>query len=113
MNLYGTLHSFLPGVLAITVENNREIVASGDLDRAVNDGHECHLFNIEEIRALLLDSGVTDFELHANGWLIPNSGVEIPESDPVVWQFLFEAELRASRESPGAGTHIIAWGRLP
>jgi hypothetical protein len=113
MNLYGTIHSFLPGVLALDVENNREIVTSGNLDRMVNDGHECHLFHVDEIRALLVACGLNDVELHADGWLIPNSSVEIPDGDTAVWQFLFEAELRASRESPGAGTHIIAWGRVP
>ncbi len=113
MNLFGTIHSFLPEVLAIPVETNREIMASGNLDRIVNEGHECHLFRIDELKALLTACRLNDIEFHANGWLIPNSGVEVPEDDSPVWQLLFETERQASQESPGAGTHIIAWARVP
>jgi hypothetical protein len=112
MNLHGTIHSSLPSVLATAVENNREIMATGDLNRAIN-GHECHLFRIDEIQELLESCGLTEVELHANGWLVPINGIESLEEHSEIWQFLFEAELRASRESPGAGTHVIAWSRVP
>ncbi len=113
MSLHGTLHSFLSGVIAIAVEDNRKVLATGNLDRAINDGHECHLFRPDELRSLLEVGGLREIELHANGWLVPNGGVGIPEGDPAVSQFLLEAELEASRDCPGAGTHIIAWGRVP
>ena len=113
MNLFGTIHGFLPGVLAVALDDNRQIVANGNLDRKVNDGHECHMFRVDEIRGLLVSCGLNDLEFYANGWLIPNTGVQISESDSELWEFLFETELKASRESPGAGTHIIAFGRAP
>jgi len=113
MNLHGSMHAFLPGVLAVELARNRQIVASGDLGRDINESrHECHMFRVDELRALLVAHGLRDVELHASGWLTPASGVEIAEGD-AAWPFLFEAELAASRESPGAGTHIIAWARVP
>ena len=45
--------------------------------------------------------------------MIPNDDIEAPEVGTEAWNMLFEAELQASAESPGAGTHIIAWGRVP
>jgi SAM-dependent methyltransferase len=113
MSLFGTIHRFLPGVLPLPVETNRQIFSSGDLPRDVNDGHECHLFRVEELRTLLRDAGLEELELHASGWLIPNGEVEIPDPDTAAWRMLLEAETRASAEVPGAGTHLIAWGRAP
>ena len=110
MNLLGTIHTFLPAVLTIPVSTNQEILKSGDLTRTVNEGHECHMFRVSELSQLLTDSGLEAIELHASGWLIYGNDVEIPEPHTDAWRYLFEAELEASRESPGAGTHIIAWG---
>jgi len=113
MNLFGTLHRFLPSVLLLPIEVNRQILRSGDLTRDVNDGHECHLFRVDELRTLLRDAGLEDVELHAAGWLIPNGDVEVPEPGTEAWTMLLETELKASAESPGAGTHLIAWGKAP
>jgi SAM-dependent methyltransferase len=111
MSLYGTMHRFLPGVLVIPPAKNRQILASGDLDRDTNERHECHMFRVAEIRELLVGSGLKDVELYASGWLTTDS-VNLPEVDSDEWRFLLEAEVEASRESPGAGTHIIAWCRV-
>jgi SAM-dependent methyltransferase len=111
MSLYGTVHRFLPGILPFPVEVNEEILRTGDLSRAVNDGHECHLYRVEELRDLLSGAGLDEIELHASGWLVPNGEFDFPEVGSEAWHMLLDAELRASAETPGAGTHIIAWAR--
>jgi len=115
MSLNGALHHHLRGVMALPLELNREIVASGDLPREVS-GHECHMFRVDELAALLTDAGLVDVELAASGFLLPlevPEGLHLPEVGSDEWHWLLEAELAASVESPGAGTHIIAWARVP
>jgi SAM-dependent methyltransferase len=112
MNLYGSLHTFLPGVLALPVATNRQIAATGNLDRLDNERHECHMFRVEEFRQVLSTSGITDIKLYAAGWLVQHEDLDLPDVDSEMWRFLFEAELVATTESPGCGTHIIAWGRV-
>jgi SAM-dependent methyltransferase len=116
MSLHGALHHHLGGVLVLPLELNRRIVASGDLPREVS-GHECHMFRVDELAALLTDAGFVDVELSASGFLlpleVPSAGLALPESGSAEWEWLLEAELAASVESPGAGTHIIAWARVP
>lgn len=111
MSLFGTVHRFLPGILPLSVEVNEGILRTGDLPRTVNDGHECHLYRVEELRSLLATAGLRDIELFASGWLVPNGEFELPEEGSRAWSMLLEADLRASSESPGAGTHIIAWAK--
>lgn len=111
MSLYGSLHNLLRGALAVPLETNRRIVASGDLPREVS-GHECHMFRVDELEAMLTDAGLTDLELSASGFLIPLDGPDLPEIGSAEWEWLLEAELAASAESPGAGTHIIAWAKV-
>ncbi len=113
MSLYGTVHQFLPDVLAFSVEVNRRILSTGDLPRHVNKGHECHMFRVEELRALLTRAGLRNIELFAENWLISGNETNVPEEGTDGWHMLMEAELRASAESPGAGTHILAWARVP
>ena len=112
MSLHGALHHHLRGVLAVPLELNRVIVASGDLPREVS-GHECHMFRVDELAALLTDAGLVDVDLSASGFLISVEGLDLPEVGSAEWEWLLEAELAASIESPGAGTHIIAWARVP
>ena len=115
MSLHGALHHHLRGVLALPLELNRQIVASGDLPREVS-GHECHMFRVDELAALLTDAGLVDVELSASGFLlpleVPAEGLDLPEVGSAEWEWMLEAELAASVESPGAGTHIIAWARV-
>jgi len=115
MSLHGALHHHLRGVLAVPLESNRQIVASGDLPREVS-GNECHMFRVDELETLLTDAGLVDVELSASGFLIPLvpvEGLDLPEIASAEWKWLLEAELAASVESPGAGTHIIAWAKVP
>jgi hypothetical protein len=91
MSLYGTLHRFLPGVLALPIEINREVLSTGDLSRDVNDGHECHLFRVAELRGLLRDGGLEVIEVHASGWLVPNGEMELPEPGSEACQMLLAA----------------------
>lgn len=112
MNLYGSVHQALPEILAERVEVNRRILSTGDLPRDINKGHECHMFRVEELRALLSDAGLKDLELFAENWLIPSNETEVPEEGTDAWNMLLEAELGASAESPGAGTRIISWARV-
>lgn len=114
MCLFGTIHRRLAGVLTVDPETNRGIVATGDLPRDVATGHECHLFRPQELQELLDAAGLTSRELHATGWLVHDeSPLDLPEPGSDAWEWLLEAELAASEASPGAGTHILAWGRAP
>jgi len=112
MSLHGSLHHHLRGVLAVPLELNRRIVASGDLPREVS-GNECHMFRVDELAALLTDAGLVDLELSASGFLASVGGVDLPEIGSAECEWLLDAEWAASIESPGAGTHIIAWARVP
>jgi SAM-dependent methyltransferase len=113
MNLFGTIHSYLPGVLNTDMATNEHVLRSGDFRRTIESGHEYHLFRVRELRELLISSGLRDVELFATGWVVPDNTIAIPDRDTDAWRFLFEVELEASQESPGAGTHILAWGRVP
>lgn len=112
MSLHGSLHNLLRSALAVPLETNRHIVASGDLPREVS-GHECHMFRVDELEAMLADAGLVDVELSASGFLIPLEELDLPEIGSAEWEWLLEADLAASVESPGAGTHIIAWAKVP
>ena len=112
MSLHGVLHHHLRGVLAVPLEMNRRVVASGDLPREVS-GHECHMFHVDELASLLANAGLVDVQLSASGFLLPFGAVDLPEIGSAEWEWLLEAELAASDESPGAGTHIIAWATVP
>lgn len=113
MNLFGSMHTYLPGVLELPAAANREILRTGDVTRGENNGHECHMFRVNELRELMTHAGLDDIQLHANGWIIPNDDAVVPDTGSEAWEFLLDAEREASRESPGAGTHIIAWGHAP
>lgn len=112
MSLFGAMHRFYQWILPMPVSVNQAIIESGDLPRDINDGHECHMFRVDELRDLLRGAGLRDIECHASGWLIPNGEFTLPEQGTEAWTMLLDADLRASAEMPGAGTHIIAWGRV-
>jgi SAM-dependent methyltransferase len=113
MNLLGSIRRSLPKVLATPLAANRRILETGDLQRDdTPDGHECHMFRSDELRELLTDGGLEEVELYANGWLVPDDDAEVPEEGTAAWQWLFAAELEASKESPAASTQIIAWAKV-
>jgi hypothetical protein len=103
----------LPGVLGIDAAVNERILSGGSLTRDVNEGHECRLYQLEELHSLLDAAGLEDIEIQAPGWLTAVHDTELPPEGSAQWRFLLNAELRASRESPAAGTHLLASARAP
>jgi SAM-dependent methyltransferase len=119
MSLWGSVHHLLPGVFEIPPEENRQIVATGDLapDKSEQLSHFCHMFRAAELRALLEGCGL-EVELLSASDCLSATWAEFLESvrrDDVLWQHLIEMELEACRE-PGCvdmGTHTIAVCRKP
>lgn len=114
MSLWGTIHMALNGVLALPVEVNRKVIASGDLvpETYDNEGHYMHMFRADELRSWLAGSGVQVLTLSAANALTNTWGEQLAEArqDVNVWANLLAWELEASAE-PGAldmGTHILA-----
>lgn len=118
MSIWGTVHSTLPGVLALPVETNREVVRTGRLDPARGiGGHACHMFRAAELRAALEAAGLAVETLSASNCVSTQWAPELEaiEQDPVKWAHLLELEFEACRE-PGCvdlGTHIITVARKP
>jgi hypothetical protein len=71
------------------------------------------MFRVDELASLLSDAGLVDVELSASGFLISMQRLDLPEIGSAEWEWLLEAELAASVESPAAGIHIIAWAKAP
>jgi SAM-dependent methyltransferase len=119
MSLWGGVHHFLPGVLKVPPDVNRQIISSGDLsrDRPEVSTHFCHMYRASELRSLLEDSGVAIEVLSASDCLSANweELLEPLQKDEAIWQHLLEMEIEACRE-PGCvdmGTHLIAVCRKP
>jgi SAM-dependent methyltransferase len=119
MSMWGAVHHFLPGVLDLDPDVNREIIASGDLcaERAEASTHFCHMYRAAELRALLTQGGLEVEVLSASDCLSATWAelLEDVRKDDVLWQHLLEMELEACRE-PGCvdmGTHTIAVCRKP
>jgi len=116
MGLWGTVHGALPGVLALPVEVNRDVVRTGRLNPARGTGtHYCHMFRAAELRAALEAAGLAVEAISASNGLSAAWGEELAaiEQDPAKWAHLLELEFEACRE-PGCvdmGTHIIAVAR--
>lgn len=113
MSLLGSCHRILPRVLQ-DLPNTRAAFRTGDLARADNQGHECHLFRLDEFREILDGAGLEEIDVSSPGWLSlvwPDDS--LPEVGTDEWNFLLEAEIDAGRSCPGAGTHMIAWGTKP
>ena len=117
MSLWGTVHQYLEGVLAVDVEANRLILGTGDLTpRTIGPGrHYCHMFRIEEVRDLMLNAGLALDLLSASdclsvGWAEQLS--QIDRGDPR-WEHLIEMEVDACRDPgcAGLGSHIVVAAR--
>jgi len=113
MNLFGTIHEYLPGVMRGDALANARWLQDGVLLRELNDGHECKLYRESELRELLRTAGFEDVRIEAPGWLAGVHKLELPESGSPQWRYLLAAELAASREVPAAGTHLVAFARKP
>ena len=114
MSLWGTVHHYLPGVLALDPAMNQEIVATGDLgpDKAEATTHFSHLYRAAEFRGVLERAGAAIEVLSASNCLSATWGERLADvqREGATWQHLMEMELEACRE-PGCldmGTHLIA-----
>lgn len=117
MSLWGAVHEFLPGVLALPPEVNRPIVATGDLCPATypEANHHAHMYRAAELRDVLEREGLEVIEMSASNCLSAARGDQLDEvrQDETQWAHLLEMELEACRE-PGCvdlGTHTIAVAR--
>jgi len=119
MSLWGSVHQYLPGVLKIDPETNREIIATGDLSpETIGAGrHYTHMYRANEFRRFLEDGDLTLETLSASDCLSTNWSDlldEVDENDPT-WEHLIEMEIEACQE-PGCldmGTHMIAICKKP
>jgi SAM-dependent methyltransferase len=117
MSLWGSVHQYLEDVLSVDIEANRRILETGDLvpETAGSGRHYCHMFRLDELRALLLNAGLTIDLLSASDCLSVGSAAllaTLDEDDPA-WGHLMEMELEACRDPgcTGMGSHIIAVAR--
>ena len=114
MSLWGVVHRFLEGVLALPVEVNRRIVRTGNLcpDTYAGSKHNAHMYRAAELRALLEGRGLTVLDMSACNCVSTVWGERLHEirKNPAQWEHLLELELEACSE-PGCldmGTHTIA-----
>ena len=118
MGLWGSLHEYLGGVLAVSPEANAHIISTGDLTPELAPGsHRCHLFRAAELRACLEAAGAQVEAMSASNAVTTRwaDRLEDVRQRPEEWQFLLDTEVAACRE-PGCldvGTHIIALCRRP
>lgn len=117
MSLWGSAHLRLDGVLAIPVENNQKITATGDVVPGSFEGskHFMHMFRAVEFRDWLAGANLTVLALSASnclslGW--DELLVEI-RADKEKWGELLRMELEACAEegSLNMGTHLIGVAR--
>lgn len=114
MSLWGTVHSYLPGVLDIAPEQNARIIESGDIvpETLPESRHHCHMFRAVELRRLLEQHDLHVTALAASNTLSTNWGDKLADirQSPAQWNELLRMEIEASREEGciDMGTHIIA-----
>lgn len=117
MCLWGTIHEYLDGVLGYSGEENKKIVATGDLtaENAKFASHFCHLFRSAELRAFFESHGLEVVDMAACNVLTSVYGDRLLEArkEKARWVQVLRMELEACRE-PGCldmGTHLIIAGR--
>lgn len=113
MNLMGTIHEYLPGVLRGDAATNQTWLQDGVLRREINEGHECKLYRERELADLVERAGFEQVRVEAPGWLTGVHKLDLPSPGTPEWDYLLAAELVASREVPGAGTHLVVFGEKP
>jgi hypothetical protein len=113
MSSVGSMRRFLPQVLAegreFGPQHNDGILHTGDLARATNSGHECHMYRWSELSELLARHGEIVSASAANFITAQHDEALDTASDAEREQVL-RWELEVCRE-PGAldgGTHILA-----
>lgn len=117
MSLWGTAHKALQGILNIPAEQNRNIIASGDISPGNFPGHAhyCHMFRSGELRDLLLQAGLDVLEMSASNCLSTNWNETLTQNHENLaqWDELLRVELEACCQ-PGCldmGTHTLAIAR--
>jgi len=114
MSLWGTFHRFLDGVAEVPMDNNRDIIRTGNLNPATEPGnkHPCHLFRANELAEKLHQAAFDVLTLSASNMLSTHHDdlLEQMKQQPHTRKALLEFEVEASA-SPGSvesGTHLIA-----
>jgi SAM-dependent methyltransferase len=119
MSLWGTVHAFFGGVVAIPLDLNRAILRSGDLtpETQPDSAHYCHLFRSDEYRTLHERNGLEVLCMSASnalstGW---TETLERYRSEPGHWDYILELEIQACATDGfvDGGTHILAVARKP
>ncbi len=114
MSLWGSVHQYLPGVLAVETQVNRRILSTGHLipETAGPNRHYTHMYRSDELRTIIEQGNLEIVSMSASNCLATNwisVLAELPE-DSEKWQHLLEMEIEACQESGclDLGTHIIA-----
>lgn len=120
MSLWGTVHGFLDGVLAISSENNQKITRTGDITPETfpeRRNNFMHLFRANELIQWLEHAGLTVVDTSASNCISLTWNEKLKEirNDPDTWYELLRMELEASADDGclNLGTHIIAVARKP
>jgi SAM-dependent methyltransferase len=118
MSLWGTVHGFLDGVLAISPENNQKITITGDITPETfpeRRNNFMHLFRANELLQWLENAGLAVMDTSASNSLSLTWNEDLKEikDNPDKWHELLRMELEASAEDGclNLGTHIIAVAR--
>ena len=114
MSLWGSIRKLLPRTLESSVEDNTNLVTTGDLCPQNLQGatQRCHLFRATELAELLENYKTKVIAMSASNCLSADWGAKLLEvrQNATKWNKLLKMELEASRE-PGCldlGTHLIA-----
>lgn len=118
MSLWGSAHGGLDNVLALSLEVNQKIVATGDITPATfpqRRGNFMHLFRADELLGWLKKVGLQILDASASNSisLAWNEKLKDIRSEPEKWNELLRMELEACADSAclGLGTHMIVVAR--
>jgi ubiquinone/menaquinone biosynthesis C-methylase UbiE len=113
MSLWGSFHRFFGAVMELPVENNWQIVRTGNLTPETDptSQHFCHMYRADELRRLIEFGGFRVIKMSASNSLSTTHDetlISIRE-DPGLWNALLELELEASASAGylEAGTHLL------
>ena len=114
MSLWGSIRKLLPRTLESSIEDNANLVITGDLCPQNLQGatHHCHLFKAKELSELLEKNNTKVLAMSASNCLSADWGERLLEvrQNATKWHKLLKMELEASKQ-PGCldlGTHLIA-----
>ena len=120
MSMWGTVHRYLDGVLALPPAINQKITESGDISPTTFPTRQndfMHLFRATELRQWLEQAGVRVLKLSASNCLsrLWEQKLEQIKHDREKWNELLRMEIEACADEGclNMGTHIIAVARKP